>query len=63
MRFAQPLQSVSLDQFHDPPKPCLHVRGELFQLFPHPGVEQFNDPLHASIVLHFCNMARIKWMM
>jgi hypothetical protein len=44
-----------LDQFDNPAKARLHVGRQSVDLISNAGVENFNDPSHASMVLHFCD--------
>src|SRR5580692_4277977 len=47
---------MALDEFDNPSKARLHVGGQRLNLVSNAGIEQFNDPRHPFIVLHFCNI-------
>jgi hypothetical protein len=55
MRLTYPLEAMVLDEFNNPSKPRSHVGGQNLKLISNAGVEQFNDPRHPFIVLHFCD--------
>ena len=55
VRLAHPLEAVLLDEFHYPSKARPHLGGQRLKLVSNADVEQFNDPRHPFIVLHFCN--------
>ena len=56
MRLAHLFETMALDQFDNPAKTRFHVGRQDLKLISNTGVEQFNDPLHASIVLQFFNI-------
>jgi len=41
---------------NDPSKTRSHIGGQCLKLVSNAGIEQFNDPRHPFIVLHFCNI-------
>ncbi|HEY6390496.1 MAG TPA: hypothetical protein VIX89_04410 [Bryobacteraceae bacterium] len=49
------MNTRTTDQFNNPAKTRPHVSREGFQFISNAGVEQFDDPRHSFLVLHFCN--------
>ena len=48
-------KAVSLDQLDDTAKTGLHIGRQCVEFISNAMVEQFYDPSHPAILLHFCN--------
>jgi hypothetical protein len=58
MGLAELIEAVALDQLDNPAETGFHVGGQDIELFSNPVVQQFYDPRHPCVLLHFCNSRR-----
>ena len=49
------IEAVALDQLDNPAETGFHVGGQDIELSSNPVFQQFYDPRHLRILLHFCN--------
>ncbi len=62
MGLADLIEAVTLYQLDNPAEAGLHVGRQDTELFSNPVVQQFYDPRHLCVLLHFCNRCRSPFL-
>jgi hypothetical protein len=61
MGLADLIEAVALYQLDNPAETGFHVGRQDIELFSNPVVQQFYDPRHLSVLLHFCDRDGRRW--